>query len=428
MRLHFLIVGFIFAQCLQGQHQATDSDTLYEKYFTEIKTATEKFTDLWNMDLAGPILLVDPVTREVKATNEDSMHVLKPSAQIFTGILPVGVNIANTSLLWNGVRWAMVMLPLPDSLTERNDLLAHELFHRMQPELGFKVKNPGNAHLDKKDGRIYLRLELEALKNAIRSSGKKQRQYITDAMIFRSYRNKLYKGSETEENSLELNEGLAAYTGLIVSERAGATLQKHVVAEIDKFYKNPTFVRSFAYHTIPAYGVMLRSSSPAWNKDIADETDLTEYFMKAFKISIPEDLKTATEKAAKDYDAELITTEENSREVKRQKLVNEYLKKFTVDPHVELTFEKMNISFDPGNIVPVDQKGTYYPNVRVTDVWGILTVSNGALLGKNWDRIFLSVPVKILGQKATGPGWVLVLEDEYKLFLEDSGDYSLRKK
>jgi hypothetical protein len=410
MRTALFILIFIFVQNVNCQESAPD-DTVYEKYFADIKMATEKFADLWNSDLSGPILLVDPLTREVKATNEDSLHILKPSGQIFTGRLPSEVNIANTSVSWNGVRWAMVILPLPDSLAERNDLLAHELFHRIQ------------------DGRIYLRLELEALKNAIRqSSGKKQRQYLTDAMIFRKYRNSLYRGSESEENGLELNEGLAAYTGLVVSDRTGGTLQKHLISEIDKFYKNPTFVRSFAYHTTPAYGIMLRSTSPAWNKDISDETDLTEYFIKAFKISLPEDLKTETEKISKDYNLEMISKEENSREVRRQKLVNEYLKKFTVDPHVELTFEKMNISFDPGNIVPVDQKGTYYPNIRVSDVWGTLAVTNGALLGPKWDRIFLSVPVKIQGQRATGPGWVLDLDDAYKLFLEDSGDYSLRKK
>jgi hypothetical protein len=430
MRSALLFLSVVlFGQHLLGQQSGSTHDSVFLKYFSEVEAATKKFTDLWNLDLYGPILLVDPQTREIIAANDDSLHVLQPSGEVFRGRLPLEVNIANTSVSWNGVRWAMIMLPLPDSLTERNNLLAHELFHRIQPELGFTASNPANAHLNNQNGRIYLRLELEALKKALRQGpGKKQKDHLTDAMVFRCFRNSLYQGSATEENLLELNEGLAEYTALVISGRTGIALQRHLISEIDKFYSNPTFVRSFAYHTLPAYGIILQTKNPGWNKDLSNETDFSEYLRKALKITLPADLKTAAEKASADYNGEVISKEEHHREIKRQKLVGEYIKRYTVDPHVELVFEKMSVSFDPRNIFPVDTKGAYYSTIRISDEWGILDVSNGALMSQDWDKIYLSVPVKIQGQKVSGPGWVLDLNDTHKLFLEDSGDYSVRKK
>ena len=120
------------------------------------------------------------------------------------------MNIANTSLHWSGKDWAMVMLPLPTKKQDRINLLAHELFHKAQPSLGFLLFNTENNHLDQKDGRIYLRLELNALKKAVRSSTiKEMNMHLTNALTFRKYRYSVYPKADTTENSLELNEGIA---------------------------------------------------------------------------------------------------------------------------------------------------------------------------------------------------------------------------
>jgi len=37
--------------------------------------------------------------------------------------------------------------------------------------------------------------------------------------------------------------------------------------------------------------------------------------------------------------------------------------------------------------MPIENKGTVYPNIRVTDKWGILSVDSGALMSINWDKI-----------------------------------------
>ena len=53
----------------------------------------------------------------------------------------------------------------------------------------------------------------------------------------------------------------------------------------------------------------------------------------------------------------------------------------------------MSMQFDPGNLVPMDSLGTVYPNIRIVDDWGILTVSSGgALLSADFSQIALSQP------------------------------------
>jgi hypothetical protein len=229
-------------------------------YFSEIKERCEDHHALWEKNLYGAILLVNPKSRQVFANEPDSSHVLIKDRDIYSGMLPNNINIANTVTNWNGKRWAMILLPLPENQYERVNLLAHELFHREQRSLGFVFNNTGNNHLDQREGRIYLRLELEALKKAILSTSKQeQQQHLTDALTFRKYRHTLFASAAAEENQLELNEGIAEFTGLIFSNRNEKQASTHLVKSIETFLTNKTFVRSFAYHTIPIYGYILYS-------------------------------------------------------------------------------------------------------------------------------------------------------------------------
>lgn len=420
---------FLITQNVKGQEKQPLQKNI-PIFFNEIKEATKSNSTLWNKDLYGPMLFVDPKSRQVFSNEADTAGILKQNGDVFSGILPGNINIANTAVNFSGKRWAMIMLPLSQNKEERTNLLAHELFHTVQPSLGFKLYNPENNHLDQKDGRVYLRLELEALKKAIQSPSKKElNQNLMNALTFRKYRHLLYVGSDTTENQLELNEGIAEFTGMIVSGRNEKQQKEHFVNEINTFLTNPTFVRSFAYQTTPVYGYFLYSKNKNWNKEITTRTDLTNYFIKAFKVNIPKDLKKAVGNLSDSYDGKTIIQEETAREEKAKKLIAEYKLKFIDQPHFEIRFVKMNVSFDPRNMVPIEDKGTVYPNIRVTDVWGVLTVENGALMSANWDKISVTNPISIEEKKITGEGWILELNDGYKAQKDEaSGNYKLIKK
>ena len=412
----------------EAQSRKTLVDTLAD-YFKELKTATFQHQDLWKKDLYGPVLLVDPLTRMVFANTRDATGQLKINDKLFSGTFPQEKNIANTSVNWNGTDWAMVLLPLPLNKEARINLLAHELFHRSQPSLGFKLSMPDNNHLDQKNGRIYLRLELEALKKALQSaSATERRAHTRDALIFRKYRYQLFPGADSLENSLELNEGLAEYSGLVLSSRTTKNASDHLVNSINDFFKNPTYVRSFAYQTIPAYGFLLSKNKPLWNRDISTATNLSSYFIGAFNFSIPTDVEKNVQIISNFYDGDQIAAEENTREDNHNKQVADYKQKFLELPHLEIPFEQMNISYDPGNIVALEDKGSVYPNLRISDKWGILTVTNGALVSAGWEKVSVSLPVNIDSTKINGDGWTLLLNPGYKVLNKNDGNYLLSKE
>ncbi|GAB6008324.1 hypothetical protein [Dysgonomonas reticulitermitis] len=426
-KILFIVLMFVSASSF-GQEKKVFHVDEANVYFKETEVAAKKSENLWGKNIYGPIMLINPETREIYANNKDSLGELRRDGRIYTGVFSKNENIANTSIRWNGTEWATVMLPLPENKYDRIGLLIHERFHAMQPELGFILRGDGNnVHLDSKDGRIYLRLELGALKKAVSASTASQiNDHVTNAFIFRKYRQSLFPGSDIQENKLELNEGLAEYTGEASCGRPEKLKAEHFVRNIDASMLNPTFIRSFAYQTIPVYGYLLDKKQQGWNRKTDNNTNLTDFFITAFKIKLPENLKDAVSQLAGSYNGEEITNEETIREENRKKLVVEYKSRFIEQPHFEIKFEKMNISFDPRNIMPLENRGTVYPNITVMDQWGILSVTDGALLSPDWRKITVTNPTDMNGNKLSGKGWTLELNKGYSVVITD-GNFGLKK-
>ena len=76
------------------------------QYFEERRQALERDGGrLWGVRLDGPMLFVDPETREVVANQADGAGQLSQRGDVFTGRLPKEENIANTAIRWAGVEW-----------------------------------------------------------------------------------------------------------------------------------------------------------------------------------------------------------------------------------------------------------------------------------------------------------------------------------
>src|SRR5262249_36289697 len=172
----------------RGQEPALDP-ALAAQYFREAReVCTRDGGRLWGVSLCGPMLFADPGTRAVAANQPDKEGRLRPQGEVFTGALPPEVVIANTATEWAGVKWTMVMWPLPEEKQPRVQLLMHESFHRVQDALKLTAANPANAHLDQKDGRIWLRLEWRALERALQEEGAGRRVVRTDTLSFPRHR------------------------------------------------------------------------------------------------------------------------------------------------------------------------------------------------------------------------------------------------
>jgi hypothetical protein len=272
-----------------------------------------------------------------------------------------------------------------------------------------------------------MRLELEALYRALNSKSKAETdKNLTNALYFRNMRYEIYPDAKSEENSLELNEGLATYTGIAMSGRSSKELNEYFESKLADFQNNPSFVRSFAYLTIPLYGTILSGTDKYWNKKVDKNTNLGDFYIRSFNLQIPvvlaDDIKNQ-------YGFAKISTEEAKREEHIRQLIAGYKRVFIERPHLEIRLENMNISFDPRNLMPVEGYGTVYPTLRLSDNWGILTVTEGALLGTNWDRVTVSEPAVISKEKVTGKGWSIDLNKGYVVEKDNTGkNYVVRKK
>lgn len=424
-KIFWILILIVFGSCQNNKvkHPAKTNDSLT----VEEKSIAQTFWDVdsllridnanfWGQELYGPIIFINPESREYYSNENNSDNEIDKIGNIYRDSLPIDINIANTSINWKNKRWSMVMLPLPTDRISRNNLVIHELFHRIQPTIGFEnLQEMDNGHLDTYDGRLLLKFELEALEKALITNDTIERfNHIRNALTFRIKRQKSLDIVKAE-NSLELNEGLAEYTAIMLSGRNESEMKAHLSKSKNDFYSNPTFVRSFAYQTIPNYGYLLSSKKTNWHRDINSNTNLTDYFTNAFSVEIPKNKSAENIAKEFDYNFQQIQEEETEREKLRVERIANLKSKFIENPTLELQFLNMNISFDPRNITPLESFGTVYPNLRITDDWGILTVENGALLASDWSKVTITEPIHITDKLVSGDGWNLELNPEWQV-------------
>lgn len=430
MRWGIAAVLLWFACYFPGKaaEESTTSDDA-KKYFQEARRLCERDGGtLWGKPLCGPILLVDANSRDVFADQPDREHQLQSRDGLFVGKLPANVNVANTATEWAGVKWTMLMLPLPADSQRRAVLLAHEMWHRLQDELGFPSSSAANKHLDTRDGRYWLQLEWRALAAALTSKGDAQRTAILDAEVFRAQRHTLFSAGAPDERSMEMHEGLAEYTGVRLA--ASDPRQFAATTNLKEAPEKQTFVRSFAYATGPAYGLLLDEASPAWRKTLRASDDLGALLLTASKAALPSDLAAAAKRRAAVYDdGGALSRKEDRRELDRREREKTYLARLVDGPVMVIPLRKMNMQFDPRNVVPLGEHGMIYPAIRVVDVWGVLEVkSGGALISSDFSKIAVSAPTSPGGQQIKGDGWTLDLDANWLIEpAQRSASYAIRE-
>lgn len=284
---HMLIATLVLAAAVAASPIPLDRA---QRAFDEIRLASEEEGGrLWGTALYGPMLFVDPETRAVVANRADGEGLLTPAGTLFTGTLPPTVAVANTAVTWSGVKWTMIMWgAVSDTTVGRRRLLLHESFHRIQDAIGFPMANADNAHLDTLEGRYWLILEMRALAAALRSE--QRDSAMADAAAFRARRRTLFDAAATNERALENNEGLAEYTGFALRGTSPDETRLAVARwRLDGAGEGGTFVRSFAYATGAAWGLLLDEVAPDWRKRYRAEHDLAATAVAAAKLKLPAD-------------------------------------------------------------------------------------------------------------------------------------------
>lgn len=379
---------------------------------------------LWGVPLYGPILLVDRRTRFVVANHADSLGLLTESSGIWTGTLPAEQNIANTAVEWSGLRWSMVIWPLPADVYQRQKLVFHELFHRIQPELGLSLGDPTNAHLNTMEGRIWIRLEWRALSASLLRAGAERKEALADALLFRAQRHRLFPMALNEERMLELNEGLAEYTGLRMSGLPQWAIADRAALRLADGDGSSGFSRSFAYASGPAYGILLDEAEVEWRSTISDSSSLPCMVGEAYGIVL-ETEGDPLERALV-YDGQRVVQEENHRAEEAAAREAQLIVAFVEGPTITLPVTSgFRYSFDPNQAVPLTDLGTVYETARVTAAWGILTVESGGVLmlrgGGGIQGVRVPVDPDAPDFPSASPGWTLELNDGWTVELHETG-------
>ena len=390
------------------------------RYFQEAASVCERDAGrMWGTNLYGALMFVDPDTRDLVANRPDYKNQLSPRGDVFAGTLPTEENVANTSARWAGVTWTMLRWPLPEEQFERDKLMVHELYHRVQDQLGLGGPDTSSDHLDTRDGRVWMQLEWRALGAAVVAKKDAGRKAAEDALTFRAYRRSLFKDSGAREQALEMHEGLAEYTGVVLCAKSRSAAALYAAAALAGAPKLTTFVRSFAYVTGPAYGLLLDDASPDWRKGLKAQDDLGDLLAKAIGAVLPPDLKAAAETRAKAYGGKDLMASEDALFVKKKQETASLRARFVDGPVLILPLrEAFSYSFDSTDQVPLEGFGTVYPFVRVVTSWGVLEATNGALLVVKDSVIAgirLPAPKDASARPLKGDGWTLDVKDGWSV-------------
>ena len=197
----YVVIGHTLPAAVQVDEQRA------REYFKDVQAVCEREGKrLWGMSMCGPMVIADLRTQTI-ATSQPAPEGPRPRWRL-------GMNAPQE---WGGVTWAAydwdTLVNAPP--LHAREILLHELFHGIvQRKLGLAASELLNEHLDALDGRYWLRLECRALARALREPGTQRNTAVRDALTFRQARRMLYTGSAEKERALEINEGVASYTGV----------------------------------------------------------------------------------------------------------------------------------------------------------------------------------------------------------------------
>src|SRR5690606_27184176 len=197
-----------------------------------------------------------------------------------------------------------------------------------------------------------------------------------------------------------------------------------------RFLDAPSFVRSFAYASGPAYGLLLDQADPGWHRRLDADADLGALLARAHGIGPPDPAGHAARVQRYDRDGSLGRAED-AREQARAARVAAWRATLVDGPRLVLPLARTSYQFNPQTLATLDGIGTVYPSLRLTDAWGELVVVEGgaALAPADRRRAAVALPANrapLAGEVVAGEGWPLTLAPGWTLVAgEREGDMTL---
>lgn len=370
-------------------------------------------------------------------SKNDTLHykIMEPNSLVFV----------NTTQKYQGKEYATV---LSNYLNDKSSTIIHELFHLLQHKFG---QLNGNAidYLDETDARILLRLEFQALKNALTAIIENKevvqvKKFLKDAVVFRKKRQKKYLKYLNDELEIETLEGLANYTGFVLSTYENK--YKKAIDEIEERERAKTYTRPFPYATGPAYGLIFDYLKIDWKKGIDKVYNFAEIYENCVLKS---KLKVSNKRltlAQKRNNFTKINQQEKQREEEQNKLVTYYTNLLIKKPTLKVVisdFDNYGRTFNMNGTITLKGVGTVYSSIKGRDTsngknfGNFFTVKDKDILGvagvlgyeENGKNYFVfPLPTKITDNKIIGEFYEIELAPNWKLIEKKNGNMEIVKK
>jgi hypothetical protein len=370
-----------------------------QEFFKDVQARCEREGKrLWGMSMCGPMVITDLRTQTI-ATSQPAPEGPRPRL----------AGIVNAPVEWGGVTWASVMWDTLANTTPRTAraILLHELFHgTVQRTLGLAASELLNEHLDAMDGRYWMRLEWRALARALRESGAPRTAAVRDALAFRQARRLLYPASAENERALEINEGVASYAGIASAADSVADAIASALEALAEAETGESFVRTFAYATGPAYGLLLDASSPGWRQRIRNTDDFAALLAGAFAVQPAADAAASATR----YGGAEIRAVEQQREQQRQERLAELRRRFIDGPVLVIRGGGGGMFNSMGAVVIPDVGTVFFGPYRHNTDSGTLAAEKGVLLESSGSVRRVPAPMRRDDTTLAGDGWTFTVK------------------
>jgi len=364
-----------------------------QEYFKEAQALCERDGGrLWGVSICGPMVIADRRTQTF-ATSQPAPEGARPQL----------LGLVNAPIAWGGATWGAYVWDDVVNATPRHrmEILLHELFHGVQPRLGLMAPALATEHLDAADGRYWLRLEWRALARALRESGEEGNLAVRDALAFRQARRMLYPARVEDERAQEITEGLAAYTGTVLAAQSATDAIAGALELLANAEAEESFVRTFAYKSGPAYGLLLDAASAGWTHRVRGTDDLGALLIGALAVQPAADATAA----ALRYGGAEIRASEQRREQQRQERLAELRRRFVDGPVLRSPGGGIGMSNSRGAVVIPDVGTVYFGPFRASGGWGTLEAEKGVLVASDGSSRRLAAPGRPDGGVIAGDGW-----------------------
>lgn len=366
-----------------------------QQFFKEAQALCERDGGrLWGVSICMPMVIGDARTQTF-ATSQPPPDAPRPR---LIGILMGPIKWGDT--MWAALSWDIVANQPP---RVRNAMFLHESFHIVQMRLGLGVGTLSAEHLDSPDGRYWLRLEWHALARALRESGEPRALAVRDALAFRQARYARFPDKVETERALDINEGLASYTGIVLAAQSESDAIASALDELAGQESGESYVRTAAYASGPAYGLLLDAASPGWTRKVRASDDPAAMLMRALAIQPVADV----EAAAARYGGAEIRAAEARREQQRQARIAELRRRFVDGPVLLMPGGGGGFTDSHGAVVIPDVGTIWFGDYRMKGEWGALEADKGVLVSTDGRTRRLPAPVRRDETTISGDGWTL---------------------